>query len=54
MKANLPELACVIISPTLVKNNDFVYVIDDFHRAKFNIVAIKKRFIGHEDLATIF
>ena len=54
MKANLPELACVVISPTLVKNNDFVFVIDEFHRAKFNIVAIKKRSLSKEEIEQIF
>ena len=40
---NPVELAFVLISPTLVKNNDFVYVLDDFYRSKFIISAIKKR-----------
>lgn len=48
------ELALVVISPTLVQNNDFVYVVDDFHRAKFGLCAIKKRQLATADLRALF
>lgn len=37
---HLPELALVLISPTLVSNNDFVYVLEDLHRSKFGICSL--------------
>ena len=48
------ELVYVLISPSLVQNNDFVYVIEDFYRAKFTICAIKKRTFSRQDLQTHF
>lgn len=48
------ELALIVISPTLVKNNDFVYVLDDFHRAKFGLCALKKRPLSKDDLSALF
>ena len=48
------ELALIVISPTLVQNNDFVYVMDDFHRAKFGLCAIKKRPLANADLRALF
>lgn len=51
---NKVELALIVISPALVKNNDFVYVLDDFHRAKFGLCALKKRPLSREDLGALF
>lgn len=48
------ELALIVISPTLVKSNDFVYVLDDFHRAKFSLCALKKRPLSKDDLSALF
>ena len=48
------ELVHVVISPTLVKSNDFVYVIEDFYRAKFTICGIKKRAFKKEEIAEHF
>lgn len=47
-------MALVLISPTLVTNHDFVFVIDEFNRAKFNIVALKKCKVEGEKLETLF
>jgi len=43
---NPVELAYVIISPSLVKTNEFVYVLDDFYRSKFIVSAMKKRSVN--------
>lgn len=51
---NQMELALIVISPALVKNNDFVYVLDDFHRAKFSLCALKKRTLSRDDLSALF
>ena len=51
---NQMELALIVISPTLVNNNDFVYVLDDFYRAKFGLCALKKRALSSEDLNELF
>lgn len=48
------ELALIVVSPTLVQNNDFVYVMDDFHRARFGLCAIKKRSLASADLRALF
>lgn len=48
------ELALIVISPALVKSNDFVYVLDDFYRAKFNLCALKKRALSSPDLKDLF
>ena len=34
------ELALVLLSPTIVANNDFVFVLDDLQRSKFNICSV--------------
>lgn len=51
---NQMELALIVISPALVKNNDFVYVLDDFYRAKFSLCALKKRALSRDDLTALF
>jgi hypothetical protein len=48
------ELALVVISPTLVRNNDFIYVLDELSRAKFNICALKKKKIDSLNLEYLF
>jgi len=48
------ELALIVISPALVKTNDFVYVLDDSYRAKFGLCAIKKRALDRDDLEALF
>lgn len=35
-------------------NSDFVYVIEEFYRAKFNICALKKKPIGKPNLEALF
>lgn len=50
MIQNKPELAIIVISPTIVNNNDFVYVIDELYRSKFAICAMKKRAFTKEDI----
>ena len=47
---NHVDLAMIVISPSLVANNEFVYVIDDFFHSKFNICALKKKQLGGEEL----
>jgi len=47
------ELALIVISPTLVRNNDFIYVLDEL-RSKFNICAIKKKKIDMLNLEYLF
>ena len=54
LQQNQVELALVVISPTLVSNNDFVYVLDDFNRSKFAISALKMRSLGRESLEKLF
>lgn len=48
------ELALVVISPSLVRNNDFVYIMDEFLRSKFAICALKKKEIVGETLQHLF
>lgn len=48
------ELALVVISPALVKNNDFIYVLDEFSRAKLNICALKKKKVDRLNLEHLF
>ena len=38
----------------MVQNNDFVYILDDFSRQKFNICAVKKTKLTTESLQTLF
>ena len=54
LKQNKNELALILISPTLVTNHDFIFVIDEFNRAKFNIVALKKCRVEGEKLESLF
>jgi nucleoside diphosphate kinase len=54
LKQNQNELALIIISPTLVSNHDFVFVIDEFNRSKFNIVALKKIRVDTDKLESLF
>lgn len=54
MNMNQIELALIIISPTLVKNNDFVFILDEFLRAKFTICALKKTALGINDIQDLF
>ena len=35
-------------------NNDFIFVIDEFYRSKFNICALKKKQIDKPNLETLF
>jgi len=51
---NQNELALIVISPTLIKNNDFVYIIDNFSRQKFNIAGVKKTQLEMDDLKVLF
>lgn len=47
-------MALILISPTLVSNHDFVFVIDEFSRSKFNIVAMKKTKVEGGKLESLF
>lgn len=51
---NQVELALIVISPTLVMNNDFVFVMDEFYRTKFQICAFKKKAIDKTNLQALF
>ena len=44
----------IVMSPSLVQNNEFVYVIDDFYHQKFNICAIRNQQISGEKLQNLF
>ena len=44
----------VVISPTLVQSNDFVFVLDDIIRAKFNLCALTRQSLEKEDIDTLF
>jgi len=35
-------------------NNDFIFIIEEFFRAKFNICALKKKQIDKPNLETLF
>jgi len=48
------ELALIVISPTLVNNHDFVYVLDELQRSKFNICALKKKKLDIDGLKILF
>jgi len=48
------ELALVILTPTLVKNHDFVFLMDEFNRNKFNVAALMKKELSREDLQLYF
>ena len=48
------ELALIVISPSLVRNNDFVYIMDEFLRSKFNLCAVKKMDVIGETLQNLF
>ena len=54
MMSNQQELALVVVSPTLVQNNDFVYILDEFYRQKFNICAFKKTSLSKLSLDSLF
>jgi len=54
MQANAHELAIVLISPSLVKSGDFVYILDDIYRQKFTIAGVRKARLEHEDLTVLF
>ena len=51
---NQYELALVVISPTLVRNNEFVYIMDGFLRSKLAICAIKKKDLVGDSLKHLF
>lgn len=48
------ELALIVISPTLVRNNEFIYILEELQRAKFNICALKKKKIDILNLEHLF
>jgi len=48
------ELALIVISPSLVMNNDFVYILDEFARHKFNVCAFKKTKLTTDNLRFLF
>lgn len=48
------ELALLLITPTLVNCNDFVFVLEDLVRSKFNICALQRAKLEKEDVAALF
>jgi len=54
MLANAHELALILISPSIVKSGDFVYILDDIFRQKFTIAGIRKARLDYEDLTVLF
>jgi hypothetical protein len=54
MQANAHELAIVLISPSIVKSGDFVYILDDIYRQKFTIAGVRKARLDYEDLTVLF
>jgi len=54
LRQNQVELALIVISPALVMNNDFAFVMDEFYRSKFNICALKKKQIDKPALQVLF
>lgn len=44
----------IVLSPAVVMNNDFIFIIEEFFRAKFNICALKKKQIDKPNLETLF
>ena len=47
-------MALLLITPTLVNSNDFVFVLEDLVRSKFNICAIQRIKLEKEDVAALF
>lgn len=47
-------MALVILTPTLVRNHDFVFLMDEFYRNKFNIAAFQKKELSRDDLQMYF
>ena len=54
LNQNKNELALVIMTPTVVRNHDFVFIIDDLNRNKFTIAALHKKELTREDLVIYF
>jgi len=52
--ANSSELAICVISPSLVRSGDFIYVLDEICRQKFIIAAIRKAPFSKLDVAAYF
>jgi hypothetical protein len=48
------ELALILFAPQLVSTNDFVFVLDDLHRSKFNLVAVTRLPTSALDLDFLF
>ena len=53
LKASM-ELALVVISPSCVRNNEFIYIMEELQKAKFNICAVKKKKIDMLNLENLF
>ena len=54
MQANANQLALVLIAPSLVKSGDWVYVLDDINRQKYNIAGVRKANLNKDDLTVLF
>lgn len=54
MLANANQLALVLIAPSLVQSGDFVYIIDDINRQKYNIAGVRKANLNKDDLTVLF
>lgn len=42
------------MAPTMVTNSEWVFAVEDFHRAKFRICAMKMKQFSHEELVRHF
>lgn len=55
---HVQELALVVFAPPIVANNDFVFVLDDLQRSKFNICSILRlpstSHLEQEDIQFLF
>jgi hypothetical protein len=54
MMANANELAIVVIAPTLVNSGDFVYIMDDIHRQKYQFSGVRKAPLAKDDVTALF
>lgn len=54
MAAKTPELALLVIGPSLVRSGDFVWILDDIHRQKFTICGIRKAPVKKYDVSALF
>jgi len=54
MASKTPELALLVMGPSLIRSGDFVYILDDIHRQKFTICGIRKAPVKKYDVSALF